>query len=507
MDCSKLGWRAPGEACLDEIARRWPDKVLVVVDACQMRLGRRRMRNCLDRGYLVLITGSKYFGGPASGALWFRRGFRDRSTAGPEGFARTSRLCRSKRLAAPVGQLAIAVREPAELRPVAALGSRARGDQGLLPGAGWVSCAGAEGIGSGNPKPDHAVAVASPARVRTKADDADDEEFAAATIFPFMMKRHGSPLSVEACRAVHRALTHEISEMAVGGEADRQIAARRCLVGQPVRIQRRGRGPTAVLRLCVGARLVTETWSAEAGVAPKNLQREFDRVAEVVAKIGLLLAHAAARTLRSCHMDSRPLEISEAARAGCANRVGMARLAKMAFDGGSRPLWAELIAKVLDGTAGAGEGLDLSLIAQLLGDKEAGLAIQAEVLLSHQLFRSPCASRSRSCAFWRWRRRSTWAATRRSSSCWRTPAIELMTLYVIAGVELPAPLPDHDVAIVIASDSEDCRDALAQDRRRGGALAAAAAQSAAARRQSRSRQAASPARRHRRARNSGDDLP
>jgi hypothetical protein len=38
--------------------------------------------------------------------------------------------------------------------------------------------------------------------------------------------------------------------------------------------------------------------------------------------------------------------------------------------------------------------------------------------------------------------------------------IELMTLYVIPEVELPQPLPDHDIAIVIASDSEDCRDVL-----------------------------------------------
>src|SRR5262249_28077399 len=35
-----------------------------------MRLSRRRIRTYLDRGYMVLITGSKYFGGPAfSGAL------------------------------------------------------------------------------------------------------------------------------------------------------------------------------------------------------------------------------------------------------------------------------------------------------------------------------------------------------------------------------------------------------------------------------------------------------
>ena len=70
MDSSKLGWHAPGEACLEEIARRWPDKVQVMVDACQMRLGRRRLRTHLERGHMVLITGSKFFGGPAfSGAL------------------------------------------------------------------------------------------------------------------------------------------------------------------------------------------------------------------------------------------------------------------------------------------------------------------------------------------------------------------------------------------------------------------------------------------------------
>ena len=57
-----------------------------------------------------------------------------------------------------------------------------------------------------------------------------------------------------------------------------------------------------------------------------------------------------------------------------------------------RPLWQDLIAKLIDGTIEAGEGLDLSLIAQLLGDKPAGLAIQHEILESHQLFRSPCAA-------------------------------------------------------------------------------------------------------------------
>ncbi len=48
----------------------------------------------------------------------------------------------------------------------------------------------------------------------------------------------------------------------------------------------------------------------------------------------------------------------------CADRMGLARLAKIAFTGiDLRPLWRTLIGKLLDGTAEAGEGLDLSLIA------------------------------------------------------------------------------------------------------------------------------------------------
>jgi hypothetical protein len=148
-------------------------------------------------------------------------------------------------------------------------------------------------------------------------------------------------------------------------------------------------------------------------------------------------------------------------QSACAERMGVARLARMQVGGiDLRPLWRTLITKLIDGTVEAGEGLDLSLIAQLLGDKQAGLAIQDSILASHQLFRAPC-----SLATPRLRVLALAAATDMGSN---TPieflledsGIELMTLYVIPDVELPAPLPDHDVAIVIASDSEECRDAL-----------------------------------------------
>jgi len=148
-------------------------------------------------------------------------------------------------------------------------------------------------------------------------------------------------------------------------------------------------------------------------------------------------------------------------RPRCAERIGLARLTRAAEAGHDlRPLWRRLIARLLDGSIEAGEGLDLSLIAQLLGDKEAGLAIQHAILSSHQLFRSPCAVKPP-----RLRVLALAAATDMGSN---TPieflveesGIELITLYVMPGIDWPDWLPDHDVAMVIASDSDDCRAAL-----------------------------------------------
>jgi glutathione synthase/RimK-type ligase-like ATP-grasp enzyme len=160
-------------------------------------------------------------------------------------------------------------------------------------------------------------------------------------------------------------------------------------------------------------------------------------------------------------METNRAEGADLATYPCADRIGFARLTTMAFNGADlRPMRDEIMAKVAIGTVDAGEGLDLSLIAQLLGDKQMGLAVQDEVLAFHQLFRSPCSLEQP--------RLRVLALAAAMDMGGNTPiefllehsGIELVTLYVVDGVELPSPLPEHDVAIVIASDSEECREAL-----------------------------------------------
>ncbi|MBJ7405042.1 MAG: hypothetical protein JHD07_17745 [Bradyrhizobium sp.] len=291
MDCSKLGWRAPSAACLDEIARRWPRQVQVVVDACQARLDRRRLRSYLDRGYMVLITGSKFFGGPAfSGALLVPKGL-SRSLDRAEGIA-PGILDYAGRCDWPMAWTAL--RSRFERRPN--FGQWLRWEAALAEIGSYYAVpadfrAGmlaelAAGI-------DSMIALSASLRRVPAASimaDTDDEEFAQPTIFPFALLRDGKPVTIAETAAVHRALARDFSEEISGSAADRDVAAQRCLVGQPVRLERQDETPQAVLRLCVGARLVTEAWSADRAAARRNVQLVLDRIAHVLVKTELLLA-------------------------------------------------------------------------------------------------------------------------------------------------------------------------------------------------------------------------
>lgn len=287
MDASKFGWRVPSQGCLEAIAQHWGDKVLVVVDACQMRLGRRRLRLLLDRGCMVLVTGSKFFGGPAfSGALLVPSSI-------------SSML--DGRQAAASGMSDYAGRSD---WPMAwtRLRSRFESRSNLGQWLRWEAAL--EEIGAYYQVPDtfrakalrdyrtgiESLLALSPSLQPVEAAAAtDDDEFSEATIFPFTLHHNGRVLSAHECRMLHDALAEDLSGVIDGSEEDRDLVARRCLIGQPVRIERL-KAPAAALRLCVGARLVTEAWSPDADVARQNLQDQLDGIAEIIAKMEFLLA-------------------------------------------------------------------------------------------------------------------------------------------------------------------------------------------------------------------------
>ena len=294
MDHSKLGTRCPSLACLAEIKSRWGDAVAVVIDACQMRLGRPRLRWHLDQGHMVLVTGSKFFTGPPfCGALLVPAAMAARMAevaAAPEGFADyTSRsdwprewtgVRSSLRERANLGQYLRWVAAAQEMRDYFAvplefrkfaLGQFAEIVSGLIALEENLELL-----------PD-----------RAECDPDGDEEFAARTILPFLLRRTGRALSLPESAMLYRALNDDVSAFlpATAGERQRRLAAQPCHIGQPVAVTDPASGAaTAALRISAGARVVSENWSAEGeSVAVANLRGEFEQVRAILAKIDLLL--------------------------------------------------------------------------------------------------------------------------------------------------------------------------------------------------------------------------
>jgi hypothetical protein len=147
----------------------------------------------------------------------------------------------------------------------------------------------------------------------------------------------------------------------------------------------------------------------------------------------------------------------------CVSRIGVAALTRLAFQGiDLYPLWTELMEKVTDDAVGAGLGMDLSVIAQLRGDKATGLAIQRDSLKLHQTF--CCADDPKSPDL------RVLALATASDIGANTPVefllhgsdIALATLYLGPDVPLPDAIPAHDIAMVVAPTNEDGAYALAE---------------------------------------------
>jgi hypothetical protein len=295
MDSSKLGWRAPSDQCLDEISLRWPDQVQIVVDACQMRLGRPRLRKYLDRGYMVIVTGSKFFTGPPfSGALLVPADISKALDAIPE--IASGLLEYSSRSDWPRNWRSLRSRFPIRanfgqwLRWEAALEEiRAYHDVPVefRRSALTIFGRGVERIIASSPS----LRLLPPQQL-DEGGSVDDEELACRTIFPFVIRRGDRVFSLDDCRKIYRALARPAADAdsAMAPGRDLGIAAKVCLVGQPVRLGGVESHPIAALRICAGARLVTETWSSDEAAARRNLQRELSRVSSVVSKIDWLLA-------------------------------------------------------------------------------------------------------------------------------------------------------------------------------------------------------------------------
>ena len=292
LDLSKTGLLAPGLACLRRLRGAYGDRFDIVVDACQARLSPGSVRRYLALDAVVLITGSKFFTGPPfAGAVLVPPAIaaRLRTARLPEGlnayFGRDEFPAGSTAAAAlpAVGNYGLALRWHAALGEIKAL-MRVPPSRRAAILAGFAAVV-AEEIAA-NP----ALALLPAPALQRGGGEAWES---CPTIFSFSLAAlHDAArlLTPEEARAVYHWLNADLAAALPDLAApDRQIAARICHIGQPVKLPCPDGGHTGVLRVSAGARLLSGEPSHGALEPDLRTAKEFADLRAVFAKIGLIL--------------------------------------------------------------------------------------------------------------------------------------------------------------------------------------------------------------------------
>jgi glutamate/tyrosine decarboxylase-like PLP-dependent enzyme len=278
LDCSKTGLTAPSFDLVRRLRERHAGRVSIAVDACQMRLGKAQLRAYLAAGFMVQITGSKfYMGPPFAGALLVPREI----AAGVAGMSPlpASLSAYFNRLEWPSAWAGLT----AGLSANANLGLLLRWQAALAEMEAFnrvpdrlrieTMTALAQALQAGIAASDALVLVAA----QPTAPDWPPSIFA-VQVLRRDPQGTATALGMAALKELHALLNEDLGDRV--GVAEREIAAVPCHIGQPVKIG----ADCAALRLCIGARQVVEV------AAPSDLGASFDeRLACQIARLRLAL--------------------------------------------------------------------------------------------------------------------------------------------------------------------------------------------------------------------------
>jgi hypothetical protein len=141
--------------------------------------------------------------------------------------------------------------------------------------------------------------------------------------------------------------------------------------------------------------------------------------------------------------------------------ICVARLLKIAFDGCDlAPLREQIIARLKSNPVDAAALIDLSAIEQILGDQASGLRRQAEALSLHRLYRSSWPASPEALRVLAFMAPGDIGTNTPIEFLLQSSDVVLYSLYVVPGQPVPYLLPDHDIAIVTAGESDRARPVM-----------------------------------------------
>jgi hypothetical protein len=247
LDSSKTGCAGLTVGAAAQILADAPERVAILVDCCQLRCSRERIQSFLQLGFMVTITGSKFFSGPPfSGALLLP--------------PRILRDLEALALPSGLGDYASRLDWPAALRTKTQL--RWRSDANLGLGLRWTAAL--EEMKRFFALPDDLrenvlAHFVREIRERAKsldglaelAAECDWTDIGARGVLSFTMKHEdGAPFSAAETASIHARLRSSCPAQFPGERRFEKIFH----LGQPVAI-----GPRSALRVCVSAAMISET--------------------------------------------------------------------------------------------------------------------------------------------------------------------------------------------------------------------------------------------------------
>ena len=284
------------------IARRHRGAVDVVVDACQARLTAARVRSYVEVGWMVMITGSKFFTGPPfCGAVLIPPAMRGRLAGAPlpAGLADYARRTDwpgdiAAAAALPAGSnRGLALRWNAAIAEMEAFAAvpalRKRSVLQLF----------AEAVAAAiDTNPDLRRVVAPPL-VRPVLGDVLQGWDDIPTIMPFLVLGPPAagvgrrPLDLAQARRLYQWLNADVAACLPAGlgATERFLAALHCHIGQPAPVADGAGGIAGALRISAGARLVSGEPSHDGIDGEARLAREIRDARACLEKLSLLLRH------------------------------------------------------------------------------------------------------------------------------------------------------------------------------------------------------------------------
>jgi hypothetical protein len=296
MDQSKLGYQAPSKELLQKLKKLKNLSLQVIVDAAQMRLDSIDIQNYLNKGYIVSITGSKYFTGPPySGALIL-----------PE---KVSKIIQSAKKYLPSGlnnyynhsdwpsswfcskDLSEGFNYGSSMRWNAAIVEMDRyyktpilyRNMGIEMFCNFVE----DSINEASfLEPIYAE--------ETISNSYNSKEFGLRnirTIFPFFILQNDQVLSINQVKKLYTLLNSDISDQFPDESLEiLRLAGQKCHIGQAVEVKYTNDIQSAILRISLGARVISESWvNRDVSLFFRNIETQMNQITVIIKKIELIL--------------------------------------------------------------------------------------------------------------------------------------------------------------------------------------------------------------------------